>query len=115
MRVFFIGGASLARLCYNIIKKLGHEVPVVYDRTKGLTPPWDCLLFDDESAIPEHARTCEGFLVCIGDAHGRARAHYSTKLRDMGLQPISAIHPAAVVCDDAHLGDGIQALPGRIV
>jgi len=115
MRIFFVGAASLARLNYNIIKKLGHVVPIIYDRTKGLTPPWDCVLFDDENAISEHARTCEGFLVCIGDSHGQARVHYSRQLRDLDLKPISAIHSAAVICDDVRLGEGIQAFPGSIV
>jgi sugar O-acyltransferase (sialic acid O-acetyltransferase NeuD family) len=115
MRVFFVGGASQARLCYNIIKKRGHEVPIIYDRTSGLAPPWDCVLFDDETAIPEHARTCEGFLVCIGDSHGQARVRYSRQLRDLGLRPISAIHAAAIICEDSRLGEGIQAFAGSVV
>ena len=115
MKVFFIGGRSLARLCYNIIKKLGHEVPLIYDRTKGLTPPWDCVVFDDEESISKHARTCESFLVCIGDEYGYARVRYSRQLRDLGLTPISAIHSSAIICDDTRLGEGLQALPGSIV
>lgn len=115
MRVFFVGGASLARLCHNIIRRNGHHVPVVYDCTKGLAPPWDCFLFDDEAAIPEHAVTCEGFLVCIGDDHGEIRVGYSRQLRDLGLKPISAIHPAAVLSEDAVFGEGLQALPACVV
>jgi len=115
MRVLFVGGASLARLCYNIIKKVGHEVPIIYDRTKGLAPPWNCAVFDDEDALPEHARACEGFLVCIGDSHGQARVRYSRQLRALGLQPISAIHPAAIICEDTRLGEGTQAFAGSVI
>jgi len=115
MRVFFIGGASQARLCYNIIKKKGHEVPVIYDSTKGLTAPWDCVVFDNEEAIPDYACTCDGFLVCIGDAHGETRVRYSRQLQHLGLEPISAIHPTAFIGDETRLGVGIQAMPGSII
>jgi sugar O-acyltransferase (sialic acid O-acetyltransferase NeuD family) len=115
MKVFFVGGASLARLCHNILKKQGHEVPLIYDRTKGLAPPWDCVVFDNEAAIPTHARTCEAFLVCIGDVHGEARVRYSRQLRHLGLKAISAIHPVAFFGEGAILGEGIQAMPGSIV
>ena len=110
MKVFFVGGASQGRICHNIIKRQGHEVPVIYDRTKGLSPPWDCKVIDDESAIPEHALTCEGFLVCIGDTYGKARVRYSQQLRELGLKPISAIHPTAYFSDDCKIGEGVQAM-----
>jgi sugar O-acyltransferase (sialic acid O-acetyltransferase NeuD family) len=115
MKVFFIGGASLARLCHNILKKEGHEVPLIYDRTKGLVPPWNCIVFDDERTIATHARTCEAFLVCIGDVHGEARVRYSRQLQHLGLKAISAIHPVAYFSEETILGEGIQAMPGSVV
>ncbi len=115
MRVLFVGGASQARLCYNIIRKAGHEVPIIYDRTKGLVPAWNCAVFDDEDRLPEPARSCEGFLVCIGDSHGQARVRYSRQLRELGLKPISAIHTAAIICDDIRLGEGTQAFAGSVI
>ena len=109
MKVFFVGGGILARMCHNMIKQHGHEVPVIYDRTKGLKPPWDCKVIDDESAIPEHARICEGFLVCIGDEHGETRVRYARQLLTLGLEPISAIHPMAHFSELATIGKGVQA------
>jgi sugar O-acyltransferase (sialic acid O-acetyltransferase NeuD family) len=115
MKVFFVGGASQARLCHNILVRQGHEIPLIYDRTKGLAPPWNCVVFDDEAAIPTRARTCEAFLVCIGDVHGEARVRYSRQLRQLGLKAISAIHPVAFFSEEAVLGEGIQAMPGSVV
>ncbi len=115
MRIFFAGGASLARLCHNILRKQGHDVPVVYDRTQGLKPAWDCFLFDDESAIPRYAVSCEGFLVCIGDDYGKVRTTYSRQLQSLGLKSVSAIYPAAILSDEAVLGDGLQAMPACVV
>ena len=115
MKVFFVGGASQARLCYNILRKEGHEVPVVYDHTEGLTVPWGALMLRDERAIAEHAPACEAFLVCIGDVYGEIRTHYSHQLRDLGLAPISALHPTAFFGDDVRLGDGVQAMARSVV
>jgi hypothetical protein len=98
-----------------MITKSGHEVPFIYDSTKGLRAPWDCFVFDDESAIPQYARTCEGFLVCIGGSHGEIRARYSRQFAQLGLKPISAIHPTAFIGEQTRLGVGLQAMPGSVV
>ena len=115
MKVFFAGGASQGRLCYNILRKEGHEVPAVYDATEGLTVPWGAAVFHDETAIPKHARACEGFLVCIGDVHGHIRARYSNQLQALGLKPVSAIHPTAYFGDNVRLGAGLQAMARSVV
>jgi sugar O-acyltransferase (sialic acid O-acetyltransferase NeuD family) len=115
LKVFFVGGASQARLCYNILRKEGHEVPVVYDMTEGLTVPWGAPVFHDENAIPEHARSCEGFLVCIGDVHGYIRTRYSNQLRALGLAPVAAIHPTAWFGENVTLGAGLQAMARSVV
>jgi sugar O-acyltransferase (sialic acid O-acetyltransferase NeuD family) len=115
MKILFVGGASQARLCYNILRQQGHEVPVIYDPTKGLAAEWDCALFDDESAIPERARGCDGFLVCIGDSHGEARTQYSRQLRNLGLQPVSAVHPTAFLGEQVAVGEGLQAMARSVV
>jgi hypothetical protein len=115
LKVFFAGGASQGRLCYNILRKEGHEVPAVYDATEGLTVPWGAAVFHDETAIPEHARACEGFLVCIGDVHGHIRARYSNQLQALGLKPVSAIHPTAYFGDNVRLGAGLQAMARSVV
>jgi len=110
MKIFVVGGSHQARLCYNILTKHGHAVPVIFDRTVGLRPPWDCELFHDEAAICDRARTCEGFLVCIGNDHGLERLRYSELLRGLGLKPVSAIHSTALFGQDARIGVGVQAL-----
>jgi sugar O-acyltransferase (sialic acid O-acetyltransferase NeuD family) len=115
MRVFFVGGASQARICHNILRRNGHVVPFIYDHTKGMAPPWDCKIFDDEAAIPEHALQCDGFVVCIGDAHGQARVRYSLQLRDLGLAPVPVVHPLAYFSEECTIGAGVQAMPRSYV
>ena len=115
MRVFFVGGASQARLCHNIIREDGHEVPEIYDHTDGLTVPWHAHVFHDESAIDRHALTCQGFLVCIGDVYGQIRTRYSRQLDQLGLTPISAIHPTAFFGNAVERGAGLQAMTRCII
>lgn len=115
MRVFFVGAASQARLCYNILRKQGHEVPAVYDANEKLTVPWGASVFHDENSIPAHAQTCDGFLVCIGDVHGQIRTRFSNQLRTLGLVPISAIHATSFFGDNVSLGRGVQAMARSVV
>jgi sugar O-acyltransferase (sialic acid O-acetyltransferase NeuD family) len=115
MDVFFVGGSSLARLAHTILRKHGHRVPVIYDWTKGLAAPWDCLIFDDRAEIPRYASTCEGFLVCIGNEHGKERTAHARELQALGLKPVSAIHDSAVLSEEARYGEGLHALPACVV
>jgi sugar O-acyltransferase (sialic acid O-acetyltransferase NeuD family) len=115
MRIFFVGGASQARLCHHMLAALGHEVTTVYDSTPGLVPAWKCKIINDESLIPEYARQCEAFLVCIGNEHGKRREFYSQMLLTLGLEAVSAIHPTAYLGDTVIRGRGLQAMPRAVV
>lgn len=115
MNVFFVGGTGQARLCHHILQKLGHQAPYMFDRTKGMKPPWDCFLFDDETLISQYAKRCEGFIVCIGGEHGERRAHYSEQLLELGLTPVSAVHPTAFLGETVGVGRGLQAMPHAVV
>lgn len=115
MRVLFLGGTGQARLCHHMLTKQGHTVPYVYDRTEGLKPPFETELFRDEMTIFKVAEECDGFLVCIGGAHGIPRSRYSKMLLDAGLHPVSAIHPTANIGDTVKVGRGLQAMPSCVV
>lgn len=115
MRIFFVGGASQARLCHHMLTALGHEVTTVFDRTPGLVPAWKCEIISDESLIPVFAGRCDGFLVCIGNAHGERRAYYSQKLVALGLEAISVVHPTAFLGSTVVRGRGLQVMPRAVV
>jgi UDP-perosamine 4-acetyltransferase len=115
MRIFVVGAASQARLCHRMLTVLGHEVSVVYDRTPGLIPPWDCEVIREESQIPLYAKKCNGFPVCIGDEHGRRREYFSCLLLSLGLEAVSAVHPTVFLGDTVKYGRGLQAMPHAVV
>jgi sugar O-acyltransferase (sialic acid O-acetyltransferase NeuD family) len=112
---FVVGAASQARLCHRILIALGHELPIVYDRTPDLVPAWNCEIIRNESLIPAYAQKCNGFLVCIGDEHGERREYFSRLLLSLGLEAVSAVHPTAFLGETVKRGRGLQAMPHAVV
>jgi sugar O-acyltransferase (sialic acid O-acetyltransferase NeuD family) len=114
-RVFFVGAAQQARLCQLILEAEGHSVPVAYDALRNIEKPFDCELFHDDAQIEIKAKSCDSFLVCISRHRGELRAAFSTRLLKAGLDPISAIHPAAYFGRTSKVGRGLQAMPHAVV
>lgn len=63
----------------------------------------------DETESVEH----DGFVVAIGD--NRLRAETFDRLASRGKKPLTIIHPAAVVADNAVLGAGVVVCAGVVV
>jgi len=114
-RVFFVGAAQQARLCQLILESEGHSVSVVYDALRGIEKPFECELFHEDAQFEFKAKSCDSFLVCISRHRGALRAAFSTRLLQAGLDPISAIHPAAYIGRTSKLGRGLQAMPHAVV
>jgi sugar O-acyltransferase (sialic acid O-acetyltransferase NeuD family) len=114
-RVFFVGAAQQARLCQLILEAEGHSVPVVYDESKSIAPPFECELFHDESQIEIMVNSCDSFLVCISRHRGVLRAEFSNRLLRAGLEPICAVHPTAYRGRTSKVGRGLQAMPHSVV
>jgi sugar O-acyltransferase (sialic acid O-acetyltransferase NeuD family) len=115
MRVFFVGATGQAKLCQMFLREQGHAVPIVFDRSKTITKPFDCELFHDPDEVELRAKTCHAFLVCIGGSYGEDRAAYSERLLSAGLAPMSCVHPEAFIGRSANLGLGLQAMPRSII
>jgi sugar O-acyltransferase (sialic acid O-acetyltransferase NeuD family) len=116
MRVFIVGAKSQALLSYQILLARGDTAPFVFDEDTSLTPPWDCVLINDDSDIERCARECEGFLVCIGNiGRGEARLKYARRLEVLGLMSVSAIHPTTFIAATAKIGHGLQTFPCSVI
>jgi sugar O-acyltransferase (sialic acid O-acetyltransferase NeuD family) len=115
MRIFIVGAKAQARLAYNMLTKAGHSLPIVYDREKGLSPPWECTLISDENLFDEYARRCEGFVVCVAGDNGKDRVSYSIRLTELGLKPVAAVHPSTFLGEGVKVGSGLQAMPRAVV
>jgi sugar O-acyltransferase (sialic acid O-acetyltransferase NeuD family) len=66
---------------------------------------------DDRETIRRAGAT--HFLVAIGD--NRARAAHFARMREQGLAPWSAVHPAAILGEGVKVGQGAQIVAGVVV
>jgi sugar O-acyltransferase (sialic acid O-acetyltransferase NeuD family) len=116
MRILFFGGRAQARLNHAILTRQGHEIPYVFDHNCNIPPPFRCEMFHEEAALEKYAKWCEGFVVCMsGLERGEARLRYSRQLEQMGLKPVSPIHPTAFISETVKVGKGLQTYPGAVV
>jgi sugar O-acyltransferase (sialic acid O-acetyltransferase NeuD family) len=115
MKVMLIGATGQAKLCRIFLEDQGHDVPIVFDRSTFITPPFECDFFHDPDLIEAKARQCDAFLVCIGGSYGKDRAGYSQRIMAAGLQPISCIHHQAFIGKTSKHGLGLQAMPRATV
>lgn len=60
-----------------------------------------------------HRQGCRGFVVAVGD--NQARADLQLFATEVGLRPITVIHPTAVVLDGSKIGEGSVLLPHAYV
>jgi len=56
-----------------------------------------------------------GFIVAIGGRNGKVRLDIHEKLKNIGLNPISAIHKSSYVSCDALYDEGLQVLPNATI
>jgi sugar O-acyltransferase (sialic acid O-acetyltransferase NeuD family) len=114
MNIFFIGGASQAKLCQHILQSQGHLVTHVYDAKGDVHLPGKCFKSSNESDITSFAQQCDAFLVCIGGDRGFQRAMWSQRI--VKIKPaINAISPAAFIGDTVVFGRGLQAMPHVVI
>lgn len=114
MNIFFVGGASQAKLCQHILQAQGHHVTHVYDAKGEVHLPGKCFKSQDESDVGRFAEECDAFLVCIGGDRGFQRARWSERIAK--IKPaISAISPAAFIGDTVIFGRGLQAMPHVVI
>jgi sugar O-acyltransferase (sialic acid O-acetyltransferase NeuD family) len=72
---------------------------------------WDSLL----NWINKKDNKKFAYMVAIGGGNGRVRLELHNKLKEIGLNPISAIHSSSYVSDDTILSEGLQVLPNATI
>jgi len=118
--VILWGGTGQAKVVRPIIEHYGSKVVAVFDDTPGLPPPFpDVPLYHRREGfylwIEGRVRREIGFVVAIGNPHGRIRLLLEQFLIQEGLDPITLAHPTAWIADNARIGVGSQLMAGSIV
>lgn len=114
------GVTSQAKVLHPIIEAAGYQIVMAFDDQVDVRPDIDApamILGDRPSLKTWHDGLSEAasFLVAIGGTRGQIRCQIATFLRDWGLTPASAVHPAASVASSARLGRGCQILRGAVI
>lgn len=118
MNIVIIGAGGHSRVVYDILRT-DHNVAVsafVDNSPRGSeetimgTP-----VIGDHDVLPAYVEENDvsGFIVAVGDNEIR-RDHFE-KLTEMGLEPVSAIHPDATISETADIGPGTVVASGAII
>jgi len=114
------GGTGQAKVLNLIIRHFGSRVVAVFNDFEDAAPPIPGVpLYHGQKGFLRWAKGRElsryGFAIAIGNPHGRVRLKLHDFLLAKGLKPITIVHPAASVAEDAVLGEGSQVMAGAII
>lgn len=105
------GGTGLAEVAQSIFGPLGAHVACVCDRNVNLVSPFsEAPAFHRESDFLGWLGGMDAgrlsFVAAIGGVYGSDRLAVHRYLSELGLSPLSLVHPTAFVDGSAALGDG---------
>ena len=114
------GGTGQAKVVRPILEEAGCRVVAVFDDTPGLASPFpDVPIYrgsqEFSSWLTSGPRRGIGFVVSIGNPHGRTRLRLHDFLVDAGLEPCTVVHSSAVIASNATIGEGCQIMAGAVV
>lgn len=118
--IIFWGGTGQAKVNRPIVEYYGAKLAAVFDDTPGLKKPFaDTPLYRGWDGFLKWSKGKNlksfGFIICIGNPHGRIRIEIAGRLKKAGLAPVTLIHPRSFVADNAVLGQGCQVMAGAVV
>lgn len=108
MRLLVVGAGGHAKVVLDAAMAGGLEIAGVLGREGGARELLGIPVIHDIAAIDADA-----FIVGIGD--NAARAAEFARLSDLGMTPVSVIHPSAVIAPSATIGAGTFVAAGAVV
>jgi len=119
-RVILWGGTGQAKVVRPLLEHYGTEVVAVFDDTPNIASPFpDVPLFHGHEGfmrwLGDGDRSDHGFVVAIGNPHGRIRLKLHEFLKSHGLTSVRCVHPTAWIDLSATIGEGAQIMAGAIV
>jgi sugar O-acyltransferase (sialic acid O-acetyltransferase NeuD family) len=118
-RVVGLGAGGHAAVVADILRLGGHDIVGLLDANRTLLDArveGVLVLGDDELLAELHGQGVEGFFVGVGSTGNAAvRRRLYALGHEAGLEPIRAVHPAAVVAGSATLGAGVTVMAGAII
>ena len=97
------------------------DLEIIFDNNKEIKSPFiNTPIFHGWESFLNWTKSKDylsryGFIVAIGGSNGKVRLDLHEKLKNIGLNPISAIHSSSYVSKDAKLNEGLQVLPNASI
>ncbi len=118
-RIVLWGAVGQARLIGEVVKVRGSEIVAVFEENERLPTRFpDLPLFRNWQQFDDWAKEREiselGFSLGL-NMNGKGRLALHDKLAQLGLQPVTLVHPSAVIASDAEIGEGSQIMAGVVV
>lgn len=108
MRLLVVGAGGHAKVVLDAALLAGFEIAGVIGQEGGASALLGIPVTHDIDAI-----AADAFIVAIGD--NAARAEEFARLSDLGMTPVSVIHPSAVIAPSATISTGTFVAAGAIV
>lgn len=115
MRAIIIGAGGHSRVVYDILRQ-DHDVDVVAFVDNSPRGSEETIMgvpvTGNHDVVPKlvEKEGVGGFIVAVGDNEIRRR-HFR-KFKEMGLEPVSAIHPSSHISDTVDIGSGSVVAAG---
>ena len=118
--IVLIGGGGHARVLLDALRSSGDSRSIGVldaDSERAGSFLYDVPILGNDDLLPELARSgTHIFAISVGGTRENApRKMLFERARELGLEPLTVIHPTAIVSGWATIGAGCQILPGAIV
>lgn len=113
-RVIILGAGGHGRVILDILRKMGLEVVGFLDDNPGLIGKSvnDIPVLGTVDRLGEFPANA-AFIIGIGDNDSRAKIF--SKLVELGLNILNAIHPQAIIAEDVRIGRGVAIMGGAVL
>jgi sugar O-acyltransferase (sialic acid O-acetyltransferase NeuD family) len=116
----FWGGTGQCKVMRGVAESQGYELVAVVDDTPDLKLGFEGVpLFHGAGEFTKwyknRGQSSLGFVITIGNPHGRTRIKLGEFLKSIGLHPVSLIHSSAIIAKNVTLGEGLQIHAGAII
>jgi sugar O-acyltransferase (sialic acid O-acetyltransferase NeuD family) len=110
------GAGGHAKVVVDVLRAAGDHTTLVFvDANAGAigSTVLGYRVYPLEAIEELHTNGCDSFLMCIGD--NLARSSYYDSFVRLGLQPVTAVHPSAVVSPSAIMGPGTVVMARAVI
>ena len=119
-KIILYGGTGQAKVVKSIIDLYGSKIIAVFDDTKKLKSPFiNTPIYQGYDSLLKWSKKRNvkniGFLITIGNPHGKIRIKLHKKLCKLGFVSFTIIHPSAIIDKSVTIEDGCQIMACAVI